>query len=565
MAAVARPSRHLLLWAAGLAATGATACLAADAEKLAVKRIFPAGGAAGTSVVVKAEGSFPRWPVRVWTDRSGTTWKPLDDKGSFEVAIDAGESVGVHRLRMHDDREAGPLLRFVVGRGAETVEAEPNDRPPQAETVASLPVTINGVLEKPGDVDGFGVPLEAGQTLVASLDAHRGPGSPIDAVLEVVDDRGGYVARNLDAHGLDPRIVFTAARAGRFTVRIYAFPAEPNSTIGLSGGVDHTYRLSLTTGGFLAGTLPAAVPRTGTATVAPLGWNLPAGLTAIPAAAAAPQTSVWVAFEGVAGVAELPVVATDRLPIVGPEATTVAVEPPLVASGRFAAPKQELVQRITARKSQPLLVSVEGLAAGSEAEVLLDVRAADGRSVLAKTDRDPPAAWTPPDDAEYAFVLRDRRGGSGPAHFFRLVVVPSEPAVRATCDLDAVTGAVGGTIDLPIAVERLRGWSEAVEFALVDPPAGITAEAVTSAATGDSAKKVTLVIKAGAPASGPLSIVARRVPVAGAAPQGAAPQGAATEAVTNVSCGKQKLPVLWLTVPPPAPPAAADAPAKPAS
>lgn len=547
MPAAARPSRPLLLWAAALAATGATAVSAADtaAEKLAVKRLFPPGGAAGGSVVVKAEGSFPRWPVRVWTDRSGTTWKPLEEKGGFEVAIAAEGSVGVHRVRLHDDREAGPLLRFVVGRGAETIEVEPNDRPQEPQPVSSLPVTINGVLEKPGDVDAFGVMLEAGQTLVASLDAHRGPGSPIDAVLEMVDDRGGYVARNLDAHGLDPRIVFTAARAGRFTVRLYAFPAEPTSTIGLSGGADHAYRLSLTTGGFVAAALPAAVPRSGTTPLVPLGWNLPAGLAAVSAAAAAPPAAVWVAFDGVAGAAELPVVATDRLPIIGPDPARAAVEPPLVASGRFDAPKQELVQRITARKSQPLVVSVEGLAAGSEADVLLDIRAADGKSLLAKSDRDPPAAWTPPDDAEYACVLRDRRGGSGPAHFFRLVVVPSEPAVKATCDLDAVTGAVGGTIDLPIAVERLRGWNEAVEFSLADPPAGITAESVTSAATGDSAKKVTLVIRAQAPASGPLAIVARRVP---------APEGGVTDPVATVACGKQKIPVLWLTVPPPSTP-----------
>ena len=545
MASAARTARQLALWASGLAAAGTFASsLAADpaAEKLVVKRLFPPGGAAGSSVVVKAEGSFPRWPVRVWTDRTGTTWKPLEEKGGFEVAIAAEESVGVHRVRLHDDREAGPLLRFVVGRVAETVEVEPNDRPQEPQPVATLPVTINGVLEKPGDVDAFGVRLEAGQTLVASLDAHRGPGSPIDAVLEMVDDRGGYVARNLDAHGLDPRIVCTAARAGRFVVRVYAFPAEPNSTIGLSGGADHVYRLSLTTGGFVAAALPAAVPRSATTPLVPLGWNLPAGLVAVSPAAAAIPAAVWVAFDGVAGAAELPVVATDRLPIVGPDQARAAVEPPLVASGRFDAPQQELVQRIVARKSQPLVVSVEGLAAGSEAEVLLDIRAADGKSLLVKSDRDPPAAWTPPEDAEYACVLRDRRGRSGPAHFFRLVVMPSEPALKAACDLDAVTGAVGGTIDVPITVERLGGWKDAVDFYVVDPPAGVTAQAVTSPATGDAAKKVTLVIKADAPTSGPLAIVARRSPASG---------GGATDPVATVACGKQKITLLWLTVPPP--------------
>jgi len=464
--------------------------------------------------------------------------------------------------------------------------------------VSTLPVTVNGALDKGGDVDGFGVDLEAGQTLVAAVDAAGGPGAPVDAVLEVVDDRGGYRARNLDARGLDPRIVFTAPRAGRYVVRVYGFPAAPDSTIGLAGGSDHIYRLCLTTGGFLAATLPAAVGRAAPTTLVASGWNLPADLAplAVPPADAAapgpgargpaaigpiasgPDATVWVGFPGVAGAVEVPVVDA-RLPIAAGDAAAAAVEPPIVASGVFAAAGQEFVVRIAATKPRPLLVSVEANAAGSTAEAVLDVRSADGGSLLSKSDRDPPAVWTPPADGDFLFVVRERRGSFGPGYFQRLVVVLAEPGLAATSDADSIAGKIGGTIDLPIAVERLRGWKEPVEFALLDPPAGITAEPVSSAAEGDSAKKVTLVIKAAAAYAGPIAVVARRVPAAAqkdaekdaekdtekgsgkdAAEKNAAAEHAAPVAV--MCCGKEKLPVVWLTIPPEKP---ASPPAQPAA
>jgi hypothetical protein len=519
---------------------------AAD-EKLAVKRLFPAGGTAGGTVVVKAEGSFPRWPVRVWTDRGGTTWTPREEKGTFDVAV-ATDGVGVHRVRIHDDHEAAAIRHFVVGSVPEVMEAEPNDRPQEPQAVSTLPVTVNGVLEKAGDVDGYAVQLTTGQSLVAAVDAHGGPGSPLDAVLEVVDDRGGYLARNLDARGLDPRIVFKAPRAGRYVVRVYGFPSDPNQTIGYSGGPDHVYRLTMTTGGFVAAALPAAVSRSGTTTLGASGWNLPAdagSVSVAPADAAATGAThaVWAGFPGIAGTVELPVVATDRLPVAAQDAAG-PIEPPLVASGIFTAADQQLVQRITAKKVQPLLVAVEANAVGSDAEAVLDVRAADGRSLLSKSDRDPAAVWTPPADGDYAFTVRDRRGGFGPGHFFRLSVLPSEPAVAATCEPDAVAAKIGGTVDLAIAVERLRGWKEPVEFTLVDPPAGITADPVVSAAEGESAKKVTLAIKAGAAYAGPVTVAARR--------QAAADKPA--ETVAAVGFGKQKLSQVWLTIPPEKPP-----------
>ena len=74
--------------------------------------------------------------------------------------------------------------------------------------------------------------LKRGQTLVAALKGHR-LGSPMDAVLQVVSPAGFVLSQNDDGAGLDPRLVFEATEAGRYVVRGFAFPSEPNSTIGL--------------------------------------------------------------------------------------------------------------------------------------------------------------------------------------------------------------------------------------------------------------------------------------------------------------------------------------------
>ena len=70
---------------------------------------------------------------------------------------------------------------------------------------------MNGRLAKTGDVDGFGVSLTRGQSLVASVEVERHLGSPMDAVLQVTSQEGLVLGvKNDDDVGRDPRIVFEA-------------------------------------------------------------------------------------------------------------------------------------------------------------------------------------------------------------------------------------------------------------------------------------------------------------------------------------------------------------------
>src|SRR5581483_10130568 len=106
-------------------------------------------------------------------------------------------------------------------------EKEPNDDYRHAQPLDKSCV-VNGRLEKTGDVDCFAIHLTRGQTLVASMEANRTLGSPMDAVLQVVSARGTVLEENNDYHELDPQLMFTAPADGTYVVRTFAFPAVPD-------------------------------------------------------------------------------------------------------------------------------------------------------------------------------------------------------------------------------------------------------------------------------------------------------------------------------------------------
>src|SRR5690606_37797180 len=88
---------------------------------------------------------------------------------------------------------------------------------------------------------------------------------PRGFVLEQVDDH----------HGNDPRIVFKASQAGSYYVRMFAFPADPNSSIQFSSSDRYIYRLTLTTGPYVDHVEPLALSAVAPSPPVARGWNLP--------------------------------------------------------------------------------------------------------------------------------------------------------------------------------------------------------------------------------------------------------------------------------------------------
>ncbi|MFP4382104.1 MAG: hypothetical protein ACLFUS_16505 [Candidatus Sumerlaeia bacterium] len=87
-------------------------------------------------------------------------------------------------------------VTYEVGQTVEMEETEPNNTPNAAQVVG-MPKVINGLIEKPGDVDVFRIEGKKGIKLVAEVHARR-LRSPLDSVVRVLDSQGRLVALNDD-------------------------------------------------------------------------------------------------------------------------------------------------------------------------------------------------------------------------------------------------------------------------------------------------------------------------------------------------------------------------------
>src|SRR6185503_16858506 len=132
--------------------------------------------------------------------------------------------------------------------------------------------------DKSGDVDSFAVTLEAGQTLIASLEAYT-LASPMDAVLRLVDSRGVQLASNDDdGRTLDPLLAWTATSAGSYVLQVFGFAYPAVSDVKFTGGNACVYRLHLSCGRCLHHALPLGVQRGARTKMRLFGWNMGSSL-----------------------------------------------------------------------------------------------------------------------------------------------------------------------------------------------------------------------------------------------------------------------------------------------
>ena len=189
-----------------------------------VTSIFPLGGRAGETLRVESTGwNLPRSELIIDTLGAG--------RGVFEIAVRAGTTL------------SNPV-RFATDERAGVVEVEPNDTTDQAQCV-SLPVTIDGRIAAPGDVDVFSFEVPVAGMIVADLLARR-LNSPLDSTVEILDHSGRQIATNDDfedkasgllTHHADSRIQAILPAGGTYFVRVTDTQRQ--------GGPEYGYRLRL--------------------------------------------------------------------------------------------------------------------------------------------------------------------------------------------------------------------------------------------------------------------------------------------------------------------------------
>ena len=191
--------------------------------------VFPAGGQPGQPLKVK-------WIGDVAGDREAQVVLPTD----------AGPN---HGLFAEDEAGIAPSANLVRVNNLENVlESEPNDTRDKA-TAASAPGALNGIIERPGDVDYFKFTAKKGQVFDVRVHARMPLRSPLDSVMSILRSNGAGVVGNDDSGGPDSYVRFTAPEDDEyhillrdhlndggpsFVYRIEITPITPNLTLSPS-------------------------------------------------------------------------------------------------------------------------------------------------------------------------------------------------------------------------------------------------------------------------------------------------------------------------------------------
>lgn len=476
--------------------------------------LYPSGAQRGTSVVVTGAGEFSSWPVEVWCDMPGVKIVAEKESAKFSVTIANDAPPGVCWWRAYNAEGASALRPFLIDQLAEVAESEPNDSTDKAPLV-SLPVIVNGKLNKNGDLDGYQVKLTAGQTLVASLQANWQLGSPMDSVLQVCElvtrqpssvvdleprVEAYVLSQDHDTRGLDPLLSFTAPREGVYLIRIFAFPSEPGASIAYSGGDSYVYRLTLTTAGLVEFPFPLSAPREASE-VQLVGWNLADGRFPLAALANdSPEVSRLFAA-GSAGALDVPRV---EIPVrmAGPEANGDAGEAitlPSLISGRLEKPQATQSFRFAAKKGEKLKLEVTAREWGLPLDGVLTIHSAHGEQLQSVDDAqkqtDPELVFNAPADGEYRVRVRDLHERGGARYAYQLLVAPVKPDYSLSLASDALIVAPNKPLEVPVTIDRREGFAGEITISAVGLPPGVVADAVASKPAGDSAKTVKLVLK----------------------------------------------------------------------
>lgn len=549
-----RPRRRpaLLLLATALAR------LTARADVPTLDHLFPPSARPGTTNELTAVGTFKPWPAQLVFNHPGLKAVATTNTGRFTLSVAPDVPPGVYLARALDDAGASAPRFLLVNRDPARPETEPNNALDKPEPVPALPAVIEGRLEKSGDIDGFKVPLRRGQTLVAWLEAFV-LGSPVDAVIRILDSRGIVLAWNHDDRAtLDPLVAFEAPADGDYRVEVFGFPHPANSDVQFTGNAKCIYRLHLDNGPFARFLDPAGLAPGSSNTVRIVGWNLASDSAPVPAAPApADPDRAWtvVQFPGFASPLTVPIGA-------GPEFTkaalgTNALPVPGAVTGTRLKPDETDRYPFVATKDRTYRIEVQANALGSVMDPWLKVTDAQGKELAHDDDArfgDPILTWKAPANGTFIAVVGTHLRAAGPSHRYRLALHPLDPAVRATVEAHSLVAEPGKTNELKVKLARSGGLDAPLRLEVPEPPEGVSVPPVETAA-GAAEATLKFITATNAPATNrAFRIVV--TPSAGARPRHVVHEMATTGENNGVPQGFNRLVQddtdwLWLTVPRP--------------
>ncbi|MBL9085180.1 MAG: PPC domain-containing protein [Planctomycetales bacterium] len=190
--------------------------------------VVPAGGKPGETLEVTLLGD-PAGPIK---QKFTVPQKP-----QFLSTIFAPDEKYTALLPQDASGVSPSPLAFRVNNLNNVVEVEPNDDRMQA-TACEAPIAMNGVIEKPGDVDSFAFKATKGQVYEIRVHA-RSIRSPLDSVLTILRQSNGNGAGNNDDSGsTDSYLRLSVPADDTYVVQVKDMLAQ--------GGPEYSYRVEVT-------------------------------------------------------------------------------------------------------------------------------------------------------------------------------------------------------------------------------------------------------------------------------------------------------------------------------
>ncbi len=448
------------------------------AQSPAVTGLFPSGGQSGTKCVVKLQGKPGSLPLSIWVADDELLQAELNDTAT-ELILNIAEEAAPQLtwIRFYNASGSSDLIPFLISTLPQVEEKEPNQSISEAHQIETLPQIVEGVLSKSGEVDTFAITLNAGETFIASLDAHRLLGSPMDGVLQLLDHRGFVLAQNDDDHGFDPLLNFTSNETGTYYVRLFGFPSTPNSTINYAGGADYLYRLTLTNQAFVAYQFSVLSNQSTINKVE--GWNLERTNSNL-AQLIRPQLE-----------------SESKQPLNYPETFPATLSLPESVFGVIDKTDAPPHYQVTFKKGEKIRLQVLSQSLGSFLDPVLTIKDSSGKLIkefddIAKTNFDIDTAWTAPLDETYTFLISDRYQSIGPRKFYQFRIEQDQPRFGLSVPENHISLMPEKPLEISITVERLGGFELPITFSVDGLPDNITYESIPSEHKQKTEKKVTL-------------------------------------------------------------------------
>ena len=475
---------------------------------------FPAGAQRGTTSTLTLSSKLEGEGRGIASDCPGVFFV-FKEKGQVEVTVAPDAPLGLHLVTVFNNDGAADPRWFSIGALPEIQEKEPNDGLATAQKIDKLPVWVNGQLEKAGTADLFSVELTKGQVLCAKVEAYE-LGSLVDPELEIRDDQGTVVAMAHDARNLDPVRLFTAPKAGRYSIQVAGFAHPPAANVNFVGGSGIVYRLLLSNAPTALRVFPAAVSRKEKNKLSLIGANIAESIDFD--GAALPMEPLVQTITPKNAPTAIQVAVTDaavqrEVEPNNDAATATLLTVPACVGGRIDKAGDQDRYVFEAKKGQYYNLRLLAKALGLVLDAKLSVLDATDKEVTSNDDSaegdDPLISFKAPADGRYQAVVTDLFGKGGPDAEYVLMLGPGEETFGATLTTKpTVSVEAGQTVELKAKLSRVNGYAGELIARVSGLPIGVTCADVE--APKKNGTEFTLKLQAASNAAGfngPISVV----------------------------------------------------------